>query len=78
MRLILDAILGALAGVSVTFSLLTQTPWQAGIAYALIAIVLVGLIFLLHLKPNDNAEKMIRPAQVRLLNSIGEIKETIK
>jgi len=78
MRLILDAILGTLACVSITFAWLAKASWQDIIVYGFIAVVLFGLIFLLHLKPNDNTEKLISTAQVRTLNSLGEIKETIK
>jgi len=78
MRLLLDAILGTLACVSITFPWLTQAGWQAIIVYGFIALVLLGLIFLLHLKPNDNTEKMINVAQVRSLNTLSKINGTTK
>jgi len=78
MRLLLDAILATLAGVSITFPLLTQAGWQALIIYGFIAIVLVGLIFLLHLKPNDETEKMINVAEARTMNTLSKINGTAK
>lgn len=78
MRLLLDAILGILAGVSITFPWLTKTGWESGIVYGFIALVLLGLIFLLHLKPNDNTEKMINTAEVRNLNALSKTNGTMK
>jgi len=78
MRLLLDAILATLAGVSITFPWLTQAGWPAVIIYGFIALVLVGLIFLLHLKPNDETEKMINVAEVRTLNTLSKINGTTK
>ncbi|MCG3119884.1 MAG: hypothetical protein ALAOOOJD_02421 [bacterium] len=78
MRLLLDAILGILAGVSITFPWLTKAGWESGIVYGFIALVLLGLIFLLHLKPNDNTEKMINAAEVRSLNALSKINGTMK
>jgi hypothetical protein len=78
MRLLLDAILAALACVSLTFPWLTQASWQAIVIYGFIAIVLLGLIFLLHLKPNDETEKMINVAEVRNLNTLSKINGAAK
>lgn len=78
MRLLLDAILATLAGVSITFPWLTKLSWQSGLVYGFIAIVLLGLIFLLHLKPNDNTEKMINVAAVRNLNTLSKINGAAK
>jgi hypothetical protein len=78
MRLLLDAILATLAGVSITFPWVTQAGWQAVIIYGFIAMVLVGLIFLLHLKPNDETEKMINVAEVRTMNTLSKINGTSK
>jgi len=73
MRLLLDAILAILAGVSIFLPWLTKANWQAIIIYGFIAVVLVGLIFLLHLKPNDNTEKMINVAEARNSNTLSKI-----
>ncbi len=73
MRLLLDAILGTLAGVSITLPWLTSASWQSGLVYGFIAIVLLGLIFLLHLKPNDNTEKMINVAEARNSHTLHKI-----
>jgi len=78
MRLMLDAILATLAGVSITFPWLTEVSWQSGVVYGFIAIVLLGLIFLLHLKPNDNTEKMINVAEARNSYTLSKINGTAK
>ncbi len=78
MRLMLDTILATLAGVSITFPWLTEVSWPSILVYGFIAIVLLGLIFLLHLKPNDNTEKMINVAAVRNLNTLSKINGTAK
>ncbi len=75
MRLLIDAILGILACVSVTFPWFTKAGWQAGILYAVVAVVLLGLMLLLHLKPYDKAEKLLSAAEVRSLNSLGQVKD---
>ncbi len=41
--------------------------WEEAIFYMFVAVLLGALILLLHLKPNDNAEKLITEAQVRTL-----------
>jgi len=73
MRLLLDAILATLAGVSITLPWLTSVSWQSGLVYGFIAIVLLGLIFLLHLKPQDNTEKMINVAEARNSYTLNKI-----
>jgi len=78
MRLMLDAILATLAGVSITFPWLTEVSWPSGLVYGFIAIVLLGLIFLLHLKPNDNTEKMINVAEARNSYTLSKINGTAR
>ena len=78
MRLLLDAILATLACVSITFPWLTEVSWQSGLVYGFIAIVLLGLIFLLHLKPNDNTEKMINVAEARNLHTLSKMNGVTK
>ena len=78
MRLLLDAILAALACVSITFPWLTKVSWQSGLVYGFIAIVLLGLIFLLHLKPHDNTEKMINVAEARSLHTLSKMNGATK
>jgi len=78
MRLLLDAILATLAGVSITFPWLDEVSWPSGLVYGFIAIVLLGLIFLLHLKPNDNTEKMINVAEARNSYTLSKINGTAK
>ncbi len=67
MRLIIDAILGLLACVSLIFPWLSQVKWEEAIFYVFVALLLGALILLLHLKPNDNAEKLITVTQGRTL-----------
>lgn len=78
MRLLLDAILATLAGVSITFPWLTEVSWQSSLVYGFIAIVLLGLIFLLHMKPNDNTEKMINVAEARSLHTLSKMNGVTK
>jgi hypothetical protein len=75
MRLFIDTVLGLLAGVSITFPWLTSAGWQEGVVFAVIAIVLLGLILLLHLKPKDHAEKLLSPAELRSMHSLGNAKD---
>ncbi len=67
MRLLIDAILGLLACVSLTFPWFSTVSWEESIFYVFVAVLLASLILLLHLKPNDNAEKLITVAQGRTL-----------
>ncbi len=67
MRLVIDAILAILACVSLVFPWLSQVKWEEAIFYVFVALLLGALILLLHLKPNDNAEKLINVAQGRTL-----------
>jgi amino acid permease len=72
MRLLVDAILGALAFISIAFSWFSSKGWMDVVVYAVIAIVLVGLILLLHLKPHDNAEKLIAVTELQSINSFNK------
>jgi hypothetical protein len=63
--MIIDSILGILACVSVTVPGFTEASWEEQIAYIGIAILLAGLILLLHLKPHDNAENLIEAVKAQ-------------
>ncbi len=75
MRLLIDAVLGILACVSLIFPWLSQVNWEETIFYVFVALLLAALILLLHLKPNDNAEKLINVAEVRAMEPMGKVKE---
>jgi hypothetical protein len=78
MRLLIDAILGLLACVSLIFPWLSQVKWEEAIFYVFVALLLGALILLLHLKPNDNAEsnnteKLMNVAQLRPVEPLGKV-----
>ena len=65
MRIVFDAILGLLACASITVPTLNKASWEEQIAYAGIAVLLAALIFMLHVKPHDNAEELINSVKAQ-------------